>query len=177
MRAFIVDSVAPGTMLRTDAFSTYPYVVEGYAHAPVNVLRSGKKGHEALPGVHRLFALFKRWIDGVYQGGVQAGHLQEYLDEFTFRFNRRRSRARGMLFYRLLERAVSASPVTYRDLVKEGAPKGIDPSGTAARRVPGTLAVEAAGRPWRKTQTPEPTPRRSGPSAAPADHSDAEEST
>jgi hypothetical protein len=61
------------------------------------------KAHELLPGVHRVASLVKRWLLGIHQGSVEVDHLQAYLDEFTFRFNRRRSWARGMLFYRLIQ--------------------------------------------------------------------------
>jgi hypothetical protein len=165
LRAFIVENIAPGTTLRTDALTSYPHAVGGYVHDPVNVLRSGKQAHESLPGVHRLFSLVKRWLEGIYQGGVQESHLQEYLDEFVFRFNRRRSGARGMVFYRLIERAVAAGPVTYRDLVKAPEPKAVHPAGPTSHRRPGTLAVEAADRPWRSPPAPEPRRR---PRAEPA---------
>jgi hypothetical protein len=70
-----------------------------------------------MPGVHRVSSLLKRWLLGTHQGSVQARQLDYYLDEYTFRFNRRTSRSRGLLFYRLLEQAVGADPVTYRDIV------------------------------------------------------------
>ena len=62
-------------------------------------------------------SLLKRWLLGTHQGAVSEKHLDYYLDEFTFRFNRRRSRARGLLFYRLLQNAVQVDPVPYRRLV------------------------------------------------------------
>ena len=62
-------------------------------------------------------SLLKRWLLGTHQGAVQPQHLDYYIDEFTFRFNRRRSRARGLLFYRLLEQALAVNPVPYRHLV------------------------------------------------------------
>ena len=66
----------------------------------------GMQAHELLPAVHRVAALAKRWLLGTHQGAVKPAHMQAYLDEFTFRFNRRHSRSRGMLFYRLLEQSV-----------------------------------------------------------------------
>lgn len=72
-----------------------------------------------LPGVHHGASLAQRWLLSTHQGGVKPGHIQAYLDEFAFRSNRRRSRTRGMLFYRLLEQAVQAPPRTYRSLVVE----------------------------------------------------------
>jgi hypothetical protein len=70
-----------------------------------------------MPGVHRVAALLKRWLLGTHQGAVQPAQLDYYLDEFTFRFNRRTSRSRGLLFYRLLEQAVLTQPVTYQHIV------------------------------------------------------------
>jgi hypothetical protein len=70
-------------------------------------------------GVHRVAALVQRWILGTHHGSVQPEHLDAYLDEFVFRFNRRTSNSRGMLFYRLLQQAVVTAPVTYRDVVKK----------------------------------------------------------
>ena len=70
-----------------------------------------------MPRVHRVAALLKRWILGTHQGSVSDKHLDYYLDEFTFRFNRRHSEARGLLFYRLLQQAVQVEPVPYRRLV------------------------------------------------------------
>lgn len=79
---------------------------------------SGHTASSLLPRVHRVAALLKRWLLGVHQGGVARRHLDAYLDEFTFRFNRRTSRHRGKLFFRLLEQAVRVSPAPYRTLVK-----------------------------------------------------------
>lgn len=71
-----------------------------------------------LPGVHRLVSLLKRWLLGTHQGAVSRAHLPYYLDEFTFRFNRRKSRARGKLFFRLVEQALAAHPAPYKTLIK-----------------------------------------------------------
>ena len=71
-----------------------------------------------LPRVHRVASLLKRWLLGTHQGGVSREHLDYYLDEFTFRFNRRTSRHRGKLFHRLLEQAVAVGPVPYAAMVK-----------------------------------------------------------
>jgi len=70
-----------------------------------------------MPGVHRIAALLKRWLLGIHQGAVSGKHLDYYLDEYTFRFNRRTSRSRGMLFYRLMQQAVATASVPYRQLV------------------------------------------------------------
>ena len=76
-----------------------------------------KLAHELMPRVHRAAALLKRWILGTHQGSVSDKHLDYYLDEFTFRFNRRHSRARGLLFYRLVQQAAQVAPVPYRQIV------------------------------------------------------------
>ena len=70
-----------------------------------------------MPGVHRVASLLARWLLGTHQGRVGHQHLDAYLNEFTLRLNRRNSRRRGLLFYRLLEHAVAADPITYRSLV------------------------------------------------------------
>ena len=69
-----------------------------------------------MPGVHRIASLLERWLLGTHQGAVQVGQLEHYLDEFAFRFNRRTSRSRGLLFYRLLEQAVATKPITYQHI-------------------------------------------------------------
>lgn len=69
-----------------------------------------------MPAVHRVASLLKRWLLGIHQGAVDPRYLQAYLDEYTFRFNRRTSRRRGLLFYRLLEQAVVTPPLTVADL-------------------------------------------------------------
>ena len=73
---------------------------------------------EIFPRVHRVASLLKRWLMGTHQGAISHEHLDDYLDEFTFRFNRRTSRSRGLLFYRLLEQAVITGSVTYKGMVK-----------------------------------------------------------
>jgi hypothetical protein len=149
LRAFARANIAPGSTVVTDAWASYPSALEGYTHEPVNVSASGDPAHESLPAVHRLFALFKNMLAGAYMGGGSPDHLPGYADEFVFRFNRRHSRKRGMLFLRLLQRAVAAEPVTYRDLVRTPRPKQVHPTGvTGPRRTPGSLDIDPADRPW-----------------------------
>lgn len=85
----------------------------------MSVLRG--KGKEAavevLPRVHLVASLLKRWLRGPHQGAVSFQHLDYYLDEFTFRFNRRKSGSRGQLFYRLLEQAVQVDPQPDKSMV------------------------------------------------------------
>ncbi len=99
--------------------------------------------------MHRIASLAKRWLLGTHQGSVDAAHLQSYLDEFVFRFNRRRSRSRGMLFYRVLELAVAHTPIRYRDLVADPQPKSVPPKPPSSPGHPPTLDRPRANRPWR----------------------------
>jgi transposase-like protein len=119
LRPFVQDVVEPGSVIVTDGWGAYSGLVElGYVHRKHNVSRSGKKAHEVLPRVHRAASLLKRWILGTHQGAVSRKHLDYYLDEFTFRFNRRTSAHRGLLFYRLMQQAVHLEPTTYSELVR-----------------------------------------------------------
>jgi len=118
LQRFIVANVEPGAVLLTDAWQGYaPITKAGYSHKPVSIRASERNASQLLPRVHRVAALLKRWLLATHQGAVEVGQLDYYLDEFTFRFNRRDSRARGLLFYRLLHQAVRTTPRPYRDLV------------------------------------------------------------
>ena len=88
----------------------------GYDHVRRVHLGADDPAHVSMPGVHRVAALLQRWLLGTHQGAVRAPQLDHYLEEFTFRFNRRTARSRGLLFYRLLTQAVAAPPVTYRHI-------------------------------------------------------------
>lgn len=81
------------------------------------MLGAEEPAHVSMAGVHRVASLIKRWILGTHHGSVQPEHLDAYLDEFVFRFNRRTSNSRGLLFYRLMQQAVASDPVTYADVV------------------------------------------------------------
>jgi hypothetical protein len=123
-RSFLLDSVSPGTVMVTDGWSSYPEAMgNDYHHQPPVVVRSGDPAHVALPGVHRVASLLQRWLLGTHQGAVKADPLPAYLDEFAFRFNRRKAEFRGLLFRRLLEPAVQVKPIADRDLVMDPAPK------------------------------------------------------
>ena len=116
---FIHEAIEPGTEVHTDGWTGYVGVADsGYGHAVTNIKRSGQLAHELLPRVHRVASLLKRWLLGTHQGAVSREHLAYYLDAFTFRFNRRASRSRGLLFYRLLQNAVQTAPTPYRALVR-----------------------------------------------------------
>jgi len=152
LRGFLVENVEPGATVISDGLGSYPGACsEDYRHQPFNVHASGLPAHVPLPAVHRVASLAKRWLLGTHQGAVEGDHLQAYLNEFCFRFNRRYSRARGMLFYRLMQLAVGASPLTYRDLVVHPRPKRCRPTApTGPRPLPASLASPPADRPWRK---------------------------
>ncbi len=89
----------------------------GYKHSKTVLSNCGDPAHVAMPGVHRISSLLKRWLLGTHQGAVSGKHLGYYSDEYTFRFNRRTSRSRGMLFYRLMEQAVATAPVPHQVLI------------------------------------------------------------
>jgi transposase-like protein len=109
LEAFVTDTVEAGTSVLTDGWSAYSRLsARGYDHIVINQSASPDPAHVLMPGVHRVASLVKRWLLGTYQGGISKAHLPYYLDEFTFRFNRRGSRARGLLFYRLIEQASQA---------------------------------------------------------------------
>lgn len=150
LSSFVQANAAPGSMVVTDAWTSYPKALAGYAHEAINITATRRPAHESLPAVHRLFALAKRTIEGPYQGSGTIEHLPEYLDEFIFRFNRRKSRHRGLVFMRLLHRALAGEPVTYRDLMPVPRAKATPPQGVAGpRSKPGSLTIEAHYRPWR----------------------------
>ena len=110
--------------------------------------QQSEPAHVVMPGVHRVASLLQRWLLGTHQGRVSREHLDAYLNEFTFRFNRRRSRRRGLLFYRLLEQSIAADPITYRSLVVNPTPTG---RRSAVPPRPGRVAiVPAVHRPWRE---------------------------
>lgn len=114
---FTCDVVAPGSTVRTDGWGGYNDLPKhGYAHQKTKLSSSDDPAHVCMPGVHRVASLLKRWILGTHQGSVTPDHLQSYLEEFTFRFNRRNSRSRGLVFRRLLEQAVVTGPITETDV-------------------------------------------------------------
>ena len=116
--SFIKEAVEPGSTVITDGWEGYEGLkVPGYKHKARVISGSGKTASALLPRVHRVASLLKRWLLGTHQGGVSRDHLDYYLDEFTFRFNRRTSRHRGKLFYRLVEQAVAVQPAPYAKLV------------------------------------------------------------
>ena len=118
VRRFIQDSIEPDSVVRTDGSGSYAKLHElGYNHERTVVYGSDIPAPVSMAGVHRVAALLKRWILGTHHGSIQPEHLDAYLDEFVFRFNRRASASRGILFYRLLQQSVVTDPLTYRDIV------------------------------------------------------------
>jgi len=114
---FVLDHVERGAEVRTDGWTGYNGVGEHrFTHVVTNISGSGDPAHVSMPEVHRVASLLKRWLLGTHQGAVSHDQLDYYIDEYTFRFNRRHSRHRGMLFYRLLEQAVATDPHPLRTL-------------------------------------------------------------
>ena len=107
--------VEPGSHLRTDGWNGYNKVTTlGYSHEVVR--NKSSVGDDVLPLCHRVASLCKRWLLGTFQGSAGGRNLQYYLDEYTFRFNRRTSKSRGKLFYRLIQQMVMVEPVLVKDL-------------------------------------------------------------
>ena len=117
---FVQEVIQAGAQVRTDGSAAYRSLSElGYEHQRTVMLGSDVPAHVSMAGVHRVASLVQRWILGTHHGSVQPVHLDAYLDEFVFRFNRRTSSSRGMLFYRLLQQAVITAPVTYEHVVRK----------------------------------------------------------
>jgi len=112
---FIAQSIEPGSTVRTDGLPAYLDLI-GYAHDR-KVQRDQPKGEHLLPRAHRVISLFKRWLMGTHQGAIGHDHLDDYLNEFVFRFNRRKSASRGKLFFRLAQQAVQVAPAPYATLI------------------------------------------------------------
>jgi len=117
LNSFIQETIEPGSVIQTDGSSAYHKVYEfGYQRNKLVQLGAEAPAHQTLAGVHRVASLLKRWLLGTHQGSVGHEHLDSYLDEYAFRFNRRTSHSRGLLFYRLLEQAVVTPPVSYENI-------------------------------------------------------------
>jgi transposase-like protein len=114
LHAFIAEAVQPGSTVRTDGLNAYRQL-KGY-QPDRQVQRRQPEGEHLLPRVHRVISLLKRWLLGTHQGAVEHDYLDYYLDEFTFRFNRRKSASRGKLFLRLAQQAVQIGPVPFHTL-------------------------------------------------------------
>ena len=149
---FVTENVQPGATVITDGWAAYRAISgKGYQHRPINQKAARAAGDDPdslLPGVHRVASLCKRWLLGTHQGSVDAAHLPAYLNEFVFRFNRRRSASRGMVFYRVLQLAAGHEPVRYVDLLASKKPRRAKRAEGGTGHPP-SLERPAADRPWR----------------------------
>ena len=123
LHPFVTDCIEPGSTVHTDGWPGYSGLEEkGYEHK-VSILGGRKKdASKLLPRVHRIASLLKRWLLGTHQGSVAQWQLPYYLDEYTFRFNRRKSASRGKLFFRLVQQAVTTPPATYDGMIQNARP-------------------------------------------------------
>ena len=116
LHGFIAQAIEPGSTVVTDGLQSYRDL-KGYVHDRSVQQRQPSDAEHLLPRVHRVASLLKRWLLGTHQGAIAHAHLDDYLDEFTFRFNRRKSASRGKLFYRLAQQAVQVEPAPFDSLV------------------------------------------------------------
>jgi transposase-like protein len=120
---FIADSVEPGSRVHTDGWAGYGGLAEaGFRHRVTNTAGDESLAVEVFPHVHLVASLLKRWLGATHQGRVEHKHLQVYLDEFAFRFNRRRSQHIGKIFHRLVEQLVLRQSPTYRNIAESQEP-------------------------------------------------------
>jgi len=118
LHGFITENIEKGSQLITDDWGGFSGIEnKGYKHF-IHVQKYTEDEDKMLPHLHTIISLLKRWLLGTHQGKVSPKHLQAYLDEYVFRFNRRKSAQRGLLFYRLLESAMRTNTTTYKELTK-----------------------------------------------------------
>jgi transposase-like protein len=118
LHTFVLDSIEPGSTVHSDGWQGYSGLEQkGFERHITLIGGRNKDASKLLPRVHRIASLLKRWLLGTHQGAVAPWQLPYYLDEFTFRFNRRKSKSRGKLFFRLMQQAVSTLPATYDSMV------------------------------------------------------------
>jgi transposase-like protein/ribosomal protein L37AE/L43A len=117
LHEFIDAAIDKGSKIITDGWRGYNGLIKkGYLQE--TKLRKNENAETLLPHVHTVISLLKRWLLGTLQGSCSKEHIAYYFDEYTFRFNRCKSKSRGMLFYRLLQNAVQLSPVPYKSIIK-----------------------------------------------------------
>jgi len=118
---FVKECVAPGATVKTDDWNGYNGVqAAGFVHRVTSLQGDPKRAGKFFPHVHLIASLLKRWLLSTHQGRVEKEHLQAYLDEYAFRFNRRRSTHVGKIFHRLMEQLVIHKAKTYREIVNPG---------------------------------------------------------
>jgi transposase-like protein len=123
LHPFVQDCIELGSTIHTDGWQGYAGLdSKGYQREITKLQGRGKEASELMPRVHRVASLLKRWLLGSHQDAVAHQHLPYYLDEFTFRFNRRRSKSRGKLFFRLMQQAAGTPPATHDTMVKRSKP-------------------------------------------------------
>jgi transposase-like protein len=154
LRQFLIDHVEPGSTVITDGWMGYVGIDKiGYVHDRRSQRAAKGRGEDPaklLPGVHRVASLAKRWLLSTHQGAVDRAHLPSYLNEFVFRFNRRASHNRGLLFLRVLELAVGHEPVRYRQLISRPRPRATAPVPPGHTGHPPSLERPYPDRPWRR---------------------------
>jgi len=158
LHPFVNGNVKPGATVVTDGWTGYHGIdAHGYVHDRRSQRAARARGEDSgalLPGVHRVASLAKRWLLSTHQGAVDREHLGSYLNEFVFRFNRRNSRSRGLVFNRVLELAVDHDPVRYRQLIARPRPRLKAPAPPGGTGHPPSLDRPASDRPWRRSQLP-----------------------
>lgn len=117
--AFIEDNIEPSSTIITDGWPSYNGLnIKGYQHI-VQKATAKDEDEEVLPNVHRIASLLKRWLLGTHQSYLNKNKMEYYLDEYNFRYNRRTSKSRGLLFLRLIEQGVKAEPISYEKIVNQ----------------------------------------------------------
>ena len=119
LNKFIENNIEKASTIITDEWPSYIELESmGYIHETQKATAMDED-QEVLPNVHRIAALLKRWMLGTHQSYLNKNKLEYYLDEYAFRYNRRTSTSRGLLFLRLIEQAVSESPVSYKEIITQ----------------------------------------------------------
>ncbi len=154
LKMFIQNHIKPGSTIYTDVLPSYHGAAKNeYIHHGTSIKVSGKDANEVLPGVPRVAALVKRWLMRTLEASFEENHLQAYLDEFSFRFNRRKSTHLGMLFFRLIQLSVAMHPMPIHTLVANPQPKGPQQESAAPskprRKAPSSLDLAVPTHPWR----------------------------
>ncbi|HLF96393.1 MAG TPA: IS1595 family transposase, partial [Methylococcaceae bacterium] len=149
LHPFVQDYIEPGSTIHSDGWQGDVGLEEKGYQREITVLRGRRKeASQLMPRVHRVASLLKRWLLGTHQGAVEHEHLPCYLDEFTFRFIRRKSKSRGKLFFRLMQQAVSTPPATYDTIVKRSKP-ATQHVGSSGRRSATSTPVWGRSMPFR----------------------------